>query len=83
MKKVREKLIAISLGLILGANPAISCYSSEIVPTETASERTAQLKDVVYLTEGQGPASQGSGTAQNPYTNIKTALNNVKPGGTI
>ena len=83
MKKARKSLIALSLGAILGINPAISCYSLEVGSTEAISERAAQLKDVVYLTEGQGPVSQGSGTAQNPYTNIKTALNNVKPGGTI
>ena len=83
MKKIRKSLMALSLGAILGINPAISCYSFEVGSTEAISERATQLKDVVYLTEGQGPASQGSGTAQNPYTNIKTALNNVKPGGTI
>lgn len=38
---------------------------------------------MIYLTEGQGFASQGNGTDKNPYTNIKTALKNVKPGGTI
>lgn len=83
MKKNRKSLIAFFLGLILAINPAVSCYSSEIMATETASERSSQLKDVVYLTDGEGPIYQGDGTAQNPYQNIKTALNNVKSGGTI
>ena len=83
MKKVKKSLIALSFGLILGINPAISCYSFEVGSTESVSERATQLKDVIYLTEGQGSASQGNGTDKNPYTNIKTALKNVKPGGTI
>ena len=81
MKKIRKSLIAFLLGLILIINPSMGCYSFERLGGET--EKTIQLKDVVYLTDGEGPIYQGNGTAQNPYQNIRTALDNVKPGGTI
>ncbi|AYE34269.1 hypothetical protein [Clostridium septicum] len=84
MRKIKKSYIALFLGIILILNPSIVSYSfdnKEVKNVDTKQDN--QLKDVVYLTGGQGPTFQGDGTLSNPYQNIKTALDNVKQGGTI
>lgn len=84
MIKMRKNIIAALSALTLVINTSVTTYSLEnrtLNNLEVVQDR--QLKDIVYLTNGQGAAGIGQGTANNPYQNIKTALNNVKVGGTI
>ena len=37
----------------------------------------------IYVEDGEGSGAEGEGTAQSPYTNIRTALNKIQSGQTL
>jgi len=61
---------------VIHANNSIS----SAVNQEQADKQSQQ---VIYLTNGEGNLNAGNGTSENPYQNIRTALEQVEDGGTI
>ncbi|MCR1951298.1 DUF5011 domain-containing protein [Clostridium sp. DSM 100503] len=78
MRITKNIIISILCLIIFSFNMTVSVFAENIVMDETIKSNS-----IVFVTEGQGGESAGDGSMNNPYRNIKTALKNVKPGGTI
>ena len=83
MRRRKKRYIALLIGAAIIFNQPMVSYSYNKGAESIDLSSANQLREVVYLTGGQGATSIGDGTLNNPYQNIKTALNNVKQGGTI
>lgn len=47
------------------------------------TNESTKSSQVIYVKGGEGNLNSGNGSLNNPYENIRTALENVKDGGTI
>lgn len=78
MLNKKKALISLLCVIIFLFNTTVNTFAINIT-----NDENVKSNDVVYLTEGQGSEWAGNGSKSNPYRNIKTALKNVNPGGTI
>ena len=84
MRRLKKVCVIIISIILIINNMSVTAY-----PIENAGIKNIKavekkvLKDIVYLTDGQGNTIQGDGTINSPYQNIKTAMDNVSIGGTI
>ena len=57
--------------------------SASTQPANSQEQAEKQSQQVIYLTNGEGSTTAGNGTKENPYQNIRTALEQVEDGGII
>ena len=57
--------------------------SQKNLSVESQNTSDNQEKKIIYLADGEGNSSIGDGSKENPYQNIRRALQEVEHGGTI
>ncbi|CEN79968.1 S-layer homology domain-containing protein [Paraclostridium sordellii] len=84
MNKKLISLIASFLLVFTNVSYIQNIYAEENTKSNQATDsQNKNSKNIVYLSDGEGSLSLGDGTKQNPYQNIRTALNNISDGGTL
>src|SRR5437868_2220563 len=81
---MNKKLVSLVLsGLIILSNVPYTenVYAGENKKVDkTIENQDTKSTKIVYLEDGEGSERGGDGTKENPYQNIRTALENIKDG---
>ena len=84
---MNKKLMSLTLSsaIILNATSQItSVYAAEKTDLNQAKDnQNKNVKNIVYLADGEGAEGAGDGTQNKPYQNVRTALENIANGGTL
>ena len=84
---MNKKLMSLTLSsaIILNATSQItSVYAAEKTDLNQAKDnQNKNGKNIVYLKGGEGSQGAGNGSKENPYQNVRTALENIANGGTL
>ena len=84
---MNKKLMSLTLSsaVILNAASQIpSVYAAEKTDLNQAKDsQNKNGKNIVYLADGEGSKTDGDGTQDKPYQNVRTALENISDGGTL
>lgn len=83
---MNKKLMSLTLSsaIILNASSQIpSVYAAEKTDLNQAKDSQNKNGNIVYLKGGEGTEGAGNGTKENPYQNVRTALDNIKDGDTL
>ena len=82
-KKVTAAILS-SLIVINGVSNGTVVYAVENTNEDNIIQnQDTKLKKIVHLENGEGDLDAGDGSADNPYKNIRTALNNIEEGGVL
>lgn len=70
---------------LLNSIPVVNpVYAANSVNVQEAMEMQNRVtENVIYLEDGEGALSDGKGTKDSPYQNIRTALKNIQAGQTL
>ncbi len=83
MRKITASALC-GLAVFGAVNGEIPAYSAEInVPNDSIRQENIKSSQEIYLEAGEGTLGLGDGSKENPYKNIRTALENIKDGQTL
>nr|WP_297936063.1 Ig-like domain-containing protein [uncultured Lachnoclostridium sp.] len=84
---MRKRILVSLLSAIflLNSIPVVNpVYAANSVNVQEAMEMQNHVTEtVIYLEDGEGALSDGKGTKDSPYQNIRTALKNIQAGQTL
>ena len=83
MRKITASALC-GLAVFGTVNGEIPAYSAEInVPNDSIRQENIKSSQEIYLEAGEGTLGFGDGSKENPYKNIRTALENIESGQTL